>query len=262
MKDILSWCVVTGKGRECPICETIPHTLEIEGAFAQRRGTDAFRTLEALTLQAVAREKQILRACLGVDREQTRLGLANVLGCLLGRHVHDQDRNVRELRQSNDTVGGFVLCKRRPRQGMAVGLGPTPRMQFLRHPLDHFRVLGVDHGGHAQAASGLHDFEDLAVAQAQRLIGHVYLDGGDTVTDDNREFVGQNVRGGVGQDEVEAVVTVRDVVRAAVVLFDDGEDALIGAVLACKCQDGGRPPCNGRSSSCFPVVARNEIILR
>ena len=68
--------------------------------------------------------------------------------------------------------------------------------------------------------------EDLAVAQFQRIVGHVDLERGVAVADQRRQFLAENLRRRIGDDEVERIVDDGHARGAAVVVLNRGAQAL------------------------------------
>ena len=114
---------------------------------------------------------------------------------------------------------GVVARRRRPRA-----------KEPARQPGDHAVVLGVDHGEGAEPAGGGQHVQELLVAEAQAIVGHVDLEGRDSLRDQARQVLAERLLGRIGQDQVERVVDDRLLGRPAVVVLDHGAE-LHAAVL-------------------------------
>ena len=127
---------------------------------------------------------------------------------------------------------------------------------MLRHPVYHVRVLRVDHRGDAEPAGGVHHVQDLVVSQLESFVGHVDLDAGDAVLlHHHLQIVLQDVLGRVGEDDVEAVVTVRLLLRHLVILLDHRHQTVIFSELAGEGDDRGRPSRDGTTRAGIVGVA-------
>lgn len=79
------------------------------------------------------------------------------------RDVTEDERSLDELSQQDRSAHSLSLDDLRPRVGVVDGCEHALLLQFVREPLDHVAVLGVEEDSDAVSASGEHHVEELRV---------------------------------------------------------------------------------------------------
>lgn len=128
--------------------------------------------------------------------------------------------------------------------------------------INHVTILRVYHGRHPQGSRPHQHIEHLTIAQLHRRICHVQLDAGNPFAlHHERQLVLQDRFRWPRQDQMESVVDVALTGGSSVVLFHDGQQRDIIALLRRKCQDRRIAPGESRSRATEPFVPCRRIIL-
>ena len=129
--------------------------------------------------------------------------------------------------------------------------------EAARQPADHVVVLGVDHRQGAHPPRRRQHVEELAVVEADQVVGHVDLEGNDALGDQLRDLFFERLRRWVGDDQVEPVVGHRLRPRRRVVGGDHfpGRGSL---PLDGKREDSRRPAANRRNGARVVVVGAHQ----
>lgn len=106
---------------------------------------------------------------------------------------------------------------------MILGRKQLPFLQLLCHPVEDITILSVDHSGDALFPRREQDVQDFVVAQLQRRICHVYLQGGDAKLAQSREL-GQRLLARMANKHVEGVIGVALSFCAGMSIFEDLEE--------------------------------------
>jgi hypothetical protein len=122
------------------------------------------------------------------------------------RHVHDQQRNIQQLRQAQGAIGRLGLGDARMAHGMEHGSGIPCRQQLVGQPTNDLVVLRMNHRHGAMLPREREDREQLVVVEPQSIIGHVDLERGVAVLDQRRQLLPEHLLAGIEDDEVEGVV--------------------------------------------------------
>lgn len=256
--------VVGANDSERAVRDAAPNLLEVSAIMAQRRRANVFGALDVALAgpQALAHEVEIVRTRLGVDGEQPRLGVGDVLDCARRRHVHEQDGRVGHLGERDGAVGCLGLGDLRPRDGVEEGAGVAGLGEALCDGGDHVAVLGVYHGRDTQTPRSHHDVEQVCIAELHRLVRHVQFHGRDAlVLHELRQFLFEDGLGGVGENYVEAVVAVGVASGLCMVGLESWVDGVLMALLACK-GDYGRVPASHRTAAAGgPSISGRRVVL-
>ncbi len=100
------------------------------------------------------------------------------------------------------------------RRGLAGGEQP------VGEPGDGVGVFRVHHDHRALPASELHHLQDLAIRKLQVVVGHIQLERRVAAADERRQFLLEDLRSRVADDEMEGVVDARLAERAPVIVLD------------------------------------------
>lgn len=149
--------------------------------------------------------------------------------------MHDEDRDVGELGETDNAVRGFVLGDLWARDGVEIGCGVSGRFQTVCNEGYHIAVLSVDHGGEAQGPSCHQDIEDLRISELHWFISHVELYACNALLYHEWHFGSHNLGCWIGEDQVEAVVAVALVFGSRVVFFDTWQDSIFSFLLRGEC---------------------------
>ena len=90
--------------------------------------------------------------------------------------MHDQDRGLSELGQRDRAMGRFALGDLRPGGRMESRGDVAGALELFRQPGDAIGVFRVNHDQRALAFGERQHVENLAVAQLERIVGHVDLE--------------------------------------------------------------------------------------
>jgi len=134
--------------------------------------------------------------------------------------VNQQHWRVKDLGESDGSVGGFAFDRARTRTGMVFRLNQAGALQRVGQPGDGLGVFGVDHDHRLFAPGKGQHVEDFAVVQLHVVIGHVDLERGISLADQGRQFLPQHRRSRVADDQVEGVIDQRFTIGAGVVIVD------------------------------------------
>src|SRR3954454_23119172 len=125
---------------------------------------------------------------------------------------------------------------------------PTGPLEALRHEPDGIIALAMHHHEGALPASDLENIEDLAVVQNEVIIGHENLERRKSVPNEGREFLTENLRRRIGNDQMKGGVDEALPLRECTVALQTRSQAG-SALLQRKRHDQGVPArgCRGRS---------------
>lgn len=123
-------------------------------------------------------------------------------------------------------------------------------------------ILGMNHCSHAQLPHGNHDIQNLPVPQFHRIIRHVQLDARHTAFPvKKRKLFIHDLLGGIGQDQMDTIVTRASTLRERSIVVEDRDDAIVVLVLQGKGHDGGCPAADGAARSSLPGIAGRGVPL-
>jgi hypothetical protein len=117
------------------------------------------------------------------------------------------------------------------------------------------------HRRYTQLPCRHHDIQYLAISKFQRIIGHVELDAGDTFLDDNRKLLLHNFLGGISEDEMVRIITIRASFGESTVFLDDRKNRIVLPVLRSECNDGCRPTTHCTARASHPSIASWSVPL-
>ena len=135
------------------------------------------------------------------------------------------------------------------RPGVVSGRGEAGGEQRLGAPGDGVVVLAMDGDEAPERAGGGEHAEELAIVQAQRIVGEEHLEAADPAGDDARQF-GEHLVRRVGDDLVERVVD-HGLAGAAAIFVERGPDR-VALELGREADDRGRAAGEGRAAAGFP----------
>lgn len=218
--------------------------------------------LEAVTVEILLRQHQILRACLGEDLQAALLRTPDLLGRFRPRDMEDVDRRVEEFGQRDDAVAGFPLDRWRLGPGVVPGSSQACLLQRLGEECDGRVVFGVDTDEGAATAGKRQHLERLRVIQHDVVIGEENLERTMSLLDQSRQFV-QHGRRGVRDDHVEGIVDQRLPGPAMIVAQISGDRAALD--LRAERDDGRRAArCGGSRGAgegvCVVDVAGRRLL--
>ena len=170
-------------------------------------GTAAeLRPLHSRLVEVLRGEQEVLGTGLGEHLEPAPPGGRDFVGGFFRGDVDDVEGRVHEFGQLDGASGGFALGELRVAGGVELRGLVAFSDEALREPADHVVVLGVDHGQRAHAPRRFQHVEELAVIQTHQVVGHVDLEGNDSLVHELRNLRLERLRRGVGDDQVEPVV--------------------------------------------------------
>lgn len=118
--------------------------------------------------------------------------------------------------------------------------------EMLCHPVDNVGILGVDHSGNTQFASGIHDIENLVIMKPHGLVCHIQLHARYSILIDHpRKFFLNDFCGRISDDDVECIVAVGLVLGEHVIVLNDRNNAVVLLQLSskrnnCRCSTSHR----------------------
>ena len=177
-------------------------------AVARGRGADIFAAglVEILALHILFGQRDILRAGFTIDFESALLRPADLFHRLTARHMHDHDRHVDQFCVADGAVGGFALDKFGTRFAMIIGRGLACRFQPFGHEFDGIIALAMNHHQGLLAPCHIEHIKQLAVIENHFVIGHEHLERGVAIGHQCGQFLPQNRRGRIGDDQMDAVI--------------------------------------------------------
>lgn len=91
---------------------------------------------------------------------------------------------------------------------MVVGSSELLLCKYIGDERYYIAVFGVQHCRHTERPCAHHYIENGSVSELHWVVGHVDLDRGDAIFDKDRKLLIDNVFGGIGKDQMEAIVAV------------------------------------------------------
>ena len=133
-------------------------------------------------------------------------------------------------------------------------------MQHLQR--NHIMILCMDHCRHTQLPCCYHYIQYCTIAELHWIISHVEFDAGDALfSGENRKLLFYDLLGGIGEDKMERVVAESAPFCESAVVFDEGQDSVVFAVLRGKSYDRRRSSADGTTSASFPGISGWSIPL-
>jgi len=173
--------------------------------------------------------------------------------------MDEEDGHVHDLRHGDGAVRALAFHGLGTRDGVEVRRNLALALQLGGEPGDAVGVLRVDHDHGALVARQGEDGDDLAVAQLERLVGHVDLERRVALADEGGELLAQHGVGGIRDDQVKAVVDDGLSPRAPVIVLD-GRTHALPLELAGERHHGGGAAVSGRHRAREEVVGEGDRV--
>ena len=133
------------------------------------------------------------------------------------------------------------------------------RSSLFSQPADAVGVLRMDHHQRALVSCQREHVKDLAVAQLERVVGHIDLERCVAVADERGQLLTQDLRGRIGDDKVKRVIDEGLAIGAAMVVGDRFAEAL-ALHLGRERHQRRRPAACRRPRSAGEVVGHNRLV--
>ena len=218
-------CVVRRIDRERAVLEPHPAGL-LRRLVTRRRAAAEHRAVQAVAIEVLRGEKQVLRAGLAEHLEPACARRANGVDPFRGRYMNDQDRRIDEFGERDHAVDRLRLgaaC-------VADRVIPRPRVAGADHlrgePADHAVILGMHHRQCAVATRDSQHVENLLVREPHPVIGHEQLERTQSIADRSRQMIGERLLARVRDNQMECVVDHRFCRRPRVVVGEYVGDQL------------------------------------